>query len=262
MSLDQLLDQRPDLWRGRGLSTTLPAGVPTGFAALDEALPWRGWPPHSLSEVLTAQPGVGLGLLLPMLIRLSRREVQESRRWLLLVDPPFIPYAPALAAQGLELEQFLVVQGGADGFWAMEQGLRSGDCAVVVGWASGINRDGRAGGAGPRAQGSPRPGPERRRRGSGADRPSVLRRLQLAADAGDTPMVLLREIAAAERPSPAALRIVAATLPEGLELRLLKLRGARAGARLVLRAADQDESDRVSQGGWASAPASAAADPR
>jgi hypothetical protein len=56
MSLEQLLAGRADLWRGRAAPTATPAGVPTGYPALDLALPWRGWPPVSLSEVLDPRP--------------------------------------------------------------------------------------------------------------------------------------------------------------------------------------------------------------
>ncbi|MGB5832517.1 MAG: hypothetical protein WBG92_11065, partial [Thiohalocapsa sp.] len=68
MRLDQLLAERPDLWRGRGRDSTAPSGVPTGFEALDLLLPWHGWPPGSLSEILTRHQGAALGLTLPMLI--------------------------------------------------------------------------------------------------------------------------------------------------------------------------------------------------
>jgi len=201
MSLESLLEQRPDLWRGRGLSTRAPAGVPTGFAALDQLLPWHGWPPASLSEVLTAQPGAGLALLLPMLIALGRVSSERQPRWLLLVDPPFIPYGPALVARGLDLERLVVVRAAADGPWVMEQALRSGACALVLGWAS------ESGGIGT----------------------AVLRRLQLAAGDGDTPLVLLRPPAAAEQASPAAFRVAVQMSRDGLDVTLLKLRGGRAG---------------------------------
>ena len=48
MQIEQLLAQRADLWRGRGLPAAEPEGQPTGFAALDAALPWRGWPRGSV----------------------------------------------------------------------------------------------------------------------------------------------------------------------------------------------------------------------
>lgn len=225
---------RPDLWLGRGLATA-PAGVSTGFAALDLALPWRGWPPASLAEVLTAHPGAGLGLLLPLLVTLGR-----GSRWLVLVDPPFIPYAPALAARGLDLSRLVVVRAGDEAAWAIEQALRSGACGAVLGWPRETAAAGQRG-----QDGSAGPGSGRAGRGAGAGAGTrtgagrtwglpMLRRLQLAAAAGDAIGLLLRSPAAAAVPSPAALRLAVEPAADGLAVEVLKLRGGRAGARLAL----------------------------
>jgi hypothetical protein len=203
MQIEQLLAQRTDLWRGRGLPAAAPEGQPTGFAALDAALPWRGWPRDSLSEILTAQQGAGLALALPMLIALSRQP-----RWLLLVNPPFIPYAPALAARGLDLTRLALVQAGAESAWAMEQGLRSGACAAVLAW------------------------PDAKSGSWSVD--TVLRRLQLAADAGHALAILLRDPGVAKQPSPAALRMAVQSSDLGLSVTLLKQRGGRPGSQIQL----------------------------
>jgi hypothetical protein len=223
MQLEQLLAQRPDLWLGRGLPAAAPSGVPTGFAALDAALPWRGWPRGSLSEILTTQQGAGLALALPMLIALSRQP-----RWLLLVNPPLIPYAPALAAHGLDLARLVVVrpsvqagvQAGAEHTWAwaMEQGLRSGACAAVLAWPDARSDQ----------------GAERPNRSGKRSVGSLLRRLQLAADAGDALAILLRTPPAAVQPSPAALRLAVQCAGAGLTVTLLKQRGGRPGSQIQL----------------------------
>ena len=70
-SLDQLLGQRQDLWRGRAVSPATPRGLSTGFPALDALLPWGGWPPGALSEVLDQRPGGAFALVVPALARLS-----------------------------------------------------------------------------------------------------------------------------------------------------------------------------------------------
>lgn len=196
--LESLLDQRPDLWRGRSRSQSLPAGVPTGFAALDGALTWGGWPPGSLSELLAEATGSGLGLVLPALAQLGCED-----RWLLLVDPPWHPFAPALAAQGLALERLVVARAGQQRAWAAEQGLRSGACAAVLLW--GGRWDGAA-----------------------------LRRLQLAAETGGALAFLFRDLAAGRHPSPASLRLQVGPAVAGYRVRVLKQRGGPGGAALDL----------------------------
>ena len=95
MNLEQLL-QRKDLWRGNRWPAPPEQRLSTGFAALDAELPEGGWPTGALIEIMPAAAGIGeLSLLLPCLARLS-----AGRRWLAWIDPPYIPYAPALASAG------------------------------------------------------------------------------------------------------------------------------------------------------------------
>ncbi|HYN79550.1 MAG TPA: translesion DNA synthesis-associated protein ImuA [Lamprocystis sp. (in: g-proteobacteria)] len=195
MSIQQILDQRPDLWRGRAARDLVPAGVPTGLAALDQELPWGGWPPGSLSELLSARAGDGFGLVLPALARLSAQS-----RWLLLVDPPLQPFAPALAARGLTLERLVVASAGERRAWAAEQGLRSGACAAVLLWG-------------------------------GRWDDTALRRLQLAAATGGALAFLFRDLAAARAPSPAPLRLQVQGSGPGCQVTILKQRGGQPGGR-------------------------------
>lgn len=198
MSLEQLLNKRQDLWRGRAVSPATPRGVPTGFAALDALLPWRGWPPGALSEILEGRPGAAFALVQPALAHLS-----SEARWLLLIAPPFVPYAPALAAAGLDLSRLAVVEAGDEIAWAVEQGLRSGACSAVLSWG-------------------------------GRWETSALRRLQLAAETGGSIALLFRGAAAAREHSPAALRLGVRPSVAGVEVRVLKQRGGRSGAVLEL----------------------------
>lgn len=129
MNLAQVL-QRSDLWRA---ATTPPPvlAVPTGFPSLDQLLPSGGWPVGALTEIAVARAGIGeLQLLLPALAQLSRGE-----RFLALVAPPYLPYAPAWA-RALNLARVLVINAAsdADTCWSVEQSLRSGACAAVLTW--------------------------------------------------------------------------------------------------------------------------------
>jgi len=192
---DDLL-RRPDLWRAReqGGATTQPPGRPTGYAVFDRCLPGGGWPAQGLIEILTDHHGVGeLSLLMPALAALSHED--RGQGWLAWVAPPYQPYAPALAACGIDVRRLLIVRGQSPE-WAMEQALRSGACSAVLGWAAFRDHQG-------------------------------LRRLQLAAEQSRSMAVLFRKLSDAREPSPAVLRIALESSREGLVARIVKSRGGR-----------------------------------
>ena len=163
--------EHPALWRGRGAAQR--PGLSTGFAALDEQLPGKGWPRSGLIEILVARFGSGeLSLLLPALAALTRA---RCARWCVWVAPPLLPFAPALASRGVVLDRVAVVS-GAHPLWAFEQTLGSGACDAALAWAR-------------------RP------------LPREIRRLQLAAERGRTLGVLFRPRRAARKPSAAVLRL-------------------------------------------------------
>lgn len=194
----------PAVFRCGELPTGIVPGIPTGVAALDAALPGGGWPPAALTEVLCDACGIGeVSLLLPAL-----RYLGESGDWrgrgLLWIDPPGLPYAPALAAAGLDLAVLAVLRPTReeDALWAAEQALRTGGAAAVLLW-----------------QGATR----------GTDsalRYPRLRRLQLAAAAGGGLGFVFAPAAAATASSPAALRIaLQATTDGALSVHLARRRG-------------------------------------
>lgn len=169
--LEELL-RDPRLWRGRADERTA-SRIPTDWAALDAALPGHGWPEGTLAEVL--HPGHGLGeiqLLWPALARLT----QAGQR-VILVAPPHLPHAPAWQAAGVVLAQVSIIEAPRElALWAMEQCLRSGACAAVLGW----------------------PGHAEAR---------SLRRLQTAAASNNALGFVFRPPAARAQASPAALRL-------------------------------------------------------
>ena len=204
MSLEELL-QRARVWRaGR---TAPGVGLPTGFAALDAILPGGGWPTSGLTEILSADAGIGaLRLVLPALARLS-----HEGRWIIWVAPPHIPYSPALSGHGLDLARVLVVDfpAGEDptqALWAFEQALRFEACGAALLWADAL--------------------------------PALrLRRLQLAAEGGATWGLLFRPADCAAQASPAPLRLELEAIPAppdapavaALRVGLRKARGVHAG---------------------------------
>ncbi|MEP7327747.1 MAG: translesion DNA synthesis-associated protein ImuA [Betaproteobacteria bacterium] len=120
----------PAIWRGDDCAAE-PATVPSGFAALDAVLPGRGWPQGALTELLLEREGIGeIRLTLPALVR-----VQAAGRDVVWIAPPYRPYAPALAAAGIDLARFHVVHAGAkDALWAFEQALRAPECGAAFAW--------------------------------------------------------------------------------------------------------------------------------
>ncbi|MBV2205655.1 MAG: translesion DNA synthesis-associated protein ImuA [Pseudomonas sp.] len=195
VALDRLLDAR-HLWRGQaGVASS--SSQPTGHTILDAALPGGGWPESALSEILVAATGIGeLHLLWPTLARLT-----TSGERVVLVGPPHLPYPQSWLAAGVDLRHLDIVQAsGRDALWAAEQCLRSGSCGAVLCWPK--QADDRA-----------------------------LRRLQVAAETGQTLGFAYRPLREAVNPSPAALRLAIDTRPA--QLRVLKCRGGLAQARPI-----------------------------
>lgn len=177
--IERLL-QDPRLWQAGRSSAATGRRLPTSWPALDRAL-GGGWPCGQLTELLIDAHGVGeFSLLLPALARLSTcPDARDGASgWSMLVAPPHVPYAPALARAGLDLSRMLVVHSrrDMDTLWAIEQAVRSQTCPAVVGWSQ-------------------------------LDDESALRRLQLAAESAGCWAVLIRPSRLHATRSPAPLRI-------------------------------------------------------
>ena len=211
-------DLHPALWRAHQLGRSPgPAGgavAASGYPALDAQLPGGGWPARVLTELLLPHAGVGeLRLLAPVLAALQRQQ-----RCLMWFDPPAAPCAWALAALGIDVRQLVVVRSrqmlkaaarsrlpAADILWALEHALKSGHLGAALAWL-----------------------PAR----LPAD---ALRRLQLAAQAHDGPVFLLRDVQERTRPSAAPLRLLLGSAgPDLLRVALFKRRGPPLAEPVVL----------------------------
>ena len=161
------------LWRAGRTAAIAAEGESTGHAQLDVLLPQGGWPRRALTELLLPADGVGeLELLFPTLARMT-----QAGGTVVVVAPPYIPYAPAWQAAGVDLANLEIFEAKPrDALWTFEQCLRSGTCAAVLGW------------------------PQK------ADAQS-LRRLQVAADSGECLGFAFRDRKHLANPSPAALRL-------------------------------------------------------
>jgi hypothetical protein len=186
--------EHPGLWRAGQFAAAARPAVPTGFAVLDRKLLGGGWPRGGLCELLLPTSGIGeLGLLAPAMHALGREP-----RWIAWINPPFIPYAPALHEAGIELGRTLIVrpQRPEDVLWALDQTSRSGACSMVLGWLDGARLGARE-----------------------------TRRLQLAAQQGRTLTCLFRPAGSAVQPSMAELRLRLEPGRPGLRVDVLKRRG-------------------------------------
>jgi cell division inhibitor SulA/protein ImuA len=186
--LEALL-RHPSLWRGRGAAEA--EGLPTGFAALDAALPGGGWPRQGLVEIITTGSGHGeLALWLPLIKQLTRA---PDARCCAIIAPPFELFAPAWRAAGVRLDRLLIAQ-APESLWALEQSLLSGVCAIAFAWQERASM-------------------------------TELRRLALAAERGAALCVLMRPLRAVVEPSAASLRLLVRRTTARLRLELIKGRG-------------------------------------
>ena len=195
------LTRHPLLWRGKQLTHRIQT-LASGHAALDMALPGHGWPLGAVTELVHAIPGCGeFSLLLPALARLS----QEKCR-IIMIDPPWIPYPPALYGHGLALENLLLIrtQNRGESLWACEQVLRGIPGGAMLAWPDSLSF-------------------------------SELRRLQLAAENGQKAVFLFRHVNAAGDSSPAALRLQLTADDGDLQIRILKCRGQRPDSSIRIR---------------------------
>ena len=200
---------------GRGGIAQSGEEIRSGFEALDHELAGGGWARPGLTEILSNHTGVGeLSLLMKGLGSPANAPRPGDALHLLWVMPhtqAWIPYAPALAQCGIDLQHLAIVRTRStdDALWAAEQGLKSGACRAVL-----------------------------LRMNEAWCHPLSLRRLHQAAMAGNSLLWLMRPLEAAQSPSPAGTRIILRPGECGaLQLDLLKRRGLPAGKsiRLVTR---------------------------
>ena len=198
------------VWRADDLSPTGWTGiVSSGNPTLDAELPGGGWPQGALTELMIETPGHGeLSLLMPALAQATKAGrpcvwalpySQASNATAEDVSPP-LPYAPALAAAGIDLDRSIFVQPATprESLWALEQSLRMPHLGALIGWlpAGHADADFRA-----------------------------LRRLLLLASRYQALVFVLRTPQAATAPSPAALRLQLKCRDGRLDVTLLKRRG-------------------------------------
>ena len=195
------IDAHPLLWRGKQVSHRIHT-LSTGHASLDEALPGNGWPMSAVTELVHDTSGCGeLSLLLPVLARLS-----QENHWIVMVDPPWIPYPSALHGRGLALEKLLLIrtQNRNESLWACEQVVRGISGGAILAWPGALSF-------------------------------SELRRLQLAAENTPKTVFLFRDGKITSTSSPTPLRLQLTADDGDLQVRILKCRGQRPVSGIRIR---------------------------
>lgn len=189
-ALNSLASKHQLLWQGN-TAWGKGSGTSTGFSALDQALPTRGWPKNALTEVIVPYWGMGeLRLLLPVM-----RHLNQQDRQIVWVAPPYLPYAPALVNAGLDLRYVLVVDAQSGNIsWATERLLYAESCGLVLAWPVSLSA-------------------------------LETRRLQLAAEAGGTMGVVLHTADSKWRATCAALRLQIQSSSSGVAIDVIKARG-------------------------------------
>lgn len=202
-----------------GAGAPIAQGIATSFAVLDAFLPWRGWPPGAMTEIMTDNRGCGeLSLLLPAMAALTRQ-----KRPILCVGAPHELFAPALQQAGIDPALVTQIHAGdsskhqKESLWATEQALKTGLPGMVVLWTPTHS----------------------------ALAPEVLRRLHLAtlanmASAGPadslttrTMLIHFRGASSMSQPSPAWLRFGYAADDSHIRLQVLKCRGRELTRPLI-----------------------------
>lgn len=195
------LSKHPLLWRYKQTSHQLQT-LASGHPGLDAALPGHGWPMGAITELIHTASGCGeLSLLLPALAHLG-----QDKHPVIMIDPPWIPYPPALYGRGLALENLLLIrtQNRSESLWACEQVLRGIPGGAMLAWPERLSFN-------------------------------ELRRLQLAAESGNKTVFLFRNANTANDSSPAALRLQLTADDGDLQIRVLKCRGQRPASSIHIR---------------------------
>ena len=188
------------LWRARDLkerrSTLHSSAQSTGFSQLDDLLVDGGWPHSGLIEILCDRYGVGELRLLSSMLASSTSEAC----WIVLINPPYVPYAPAFQALGVKVDDLVIVHPAnhTEALWAFEEAVRSGSCQSVLAWLNETSL-----------------------------KDKHLRRIQAKCKERGLLGVLFRPLAAEQHPSPAELRlkIESQSIERELLVSIIKRRG-------------------------------------
>jgi cell division inhibitor SulA len=184
--LIDLLTHRHLVWQGNRQQASIET-CPSGYADLDAQLA-GGFPVQGVME-LNTPTGIGeLRLLLPHLA--------TQQRLVVFIHPPAHINAHALLQAGLAAERVLIVEPSTpqEALWAAEWCAKSGACSSVLLWHQALAVH-------------------------------HVKRLQLAAEAGQSQVWLLRHEVHESLTLPWTLSMAFKAMPQGLEITVNKRKG-------------------------------------
>ena len=249
LALNNLL-HRTDLWRGHRVEYRGEVRD-TGFADLNQVLVGGGWPLKGLVEISYPQLGSGEWQLLSGTLQ----NFSDHPGYLVLVNPPALLCASALAQMGVPLQQVLIIRCGArtDVLAGVLEALRSGCARMLLFWEGKQTRPCQ------NLRAKTRQGENSRKSGvytpvhehfewiSNAVSPSAavltqpetlgyaeLRKVQLAAAESDALCIMMRKSRQRGTHSPAVLRLELQSRLQGLQLHIRRQRGGLADVQVQL----------------------------
>ena len=160
--------------------------VSTGCEAFDNLLPSGALQPGMLVELLAERRGSGAGAIA---IECARQMLGETNGCLVVTDRWRRFYPPAAVARGIETKDLSIVRSsdqqimsGAEELWALDQALRCAGVGVVMAWLDKVD-------------------------------PLAFRRLQLAAETGQTLALLMRPARVRALPTWSDVQLMVRPLP-------------------------------------------------
>ncbi|MCC7334116.1 MAG: hypothetical protein IT422_03405 [Pirellulaceae bacterium] len=216
--LERLTREIAQLETSSGRARREPARSSAGCAALDDLLPRGGYAAGCVVEYLRATPACGASTLA---WAAAAAAMQATDGFLVVVDTQHNIYPPPLASHGIDLAKVIFVrpESQGDAIWAVDQALRTSAVAAVVAELERID-----------------------------DRSA--RRLQLAAESGQSLALLLRGWQARRQPTWAEVQWLVRSQRDPVQrdrsqhdlmqrgrrwhLQLARVRGGQAGRSAVL----------------------------
>ncbi len=216
LQLQQVL-KRDDIWQA-SQRVNKGRSIASGYSQLDELLHHSGWPLNRLTEILVSRSHIGeMQLVFPAIAK-----AMKKGGWLFLIEPPFMPYAPAWLKADIDIQKMIIIKScqGNNWLWAAEQIIANKGTCTSLFWPPKDNLSNK-----------------------------VLKRLQLAAKQGSGLNFIFRSLSVASQSSPASLRLVVNRYENHdreerkIVVEVLKQNGGWAGQKAVIELMAPDSRD-------------------